>query len=129
MNNPSEFRRLSYVVVSKRDSFLFFFFFSEWIVGIGCKSQFSLFHFLFKINFSSKCLIQKTEFFVRNQSLRFTNFSHFSRRSDFLRGKEDVDNFSMLVYPLEQINATHLLTIFVKQNITKNFKNSMLKCN
>ena len=35
-------------VIGKRE------FFSEWIVGIGCISQFSLFHFPFKINFSSK---------------------------------------------------------------------------
>ena len=54
----------------------------------------------------------------------------FLEESDFLQGKENVDIFSVLVwYPLEQPNATHLLTIFVKQKITKNFKNSMLKCN
>ena len=108
---------LNSVVISKRDSFLIF---SEWIVEIGCKSQCYLFCSRLKINFSSKCLIQRTEFFIGNQSLWFTDFTHFLRRLDFPRGKENVDTFSQLVwYPLEQLNAMHLLTIFVKQNITK----------
>ena len=104
--------------------------YSEWIVGIGCKSQFSLFRFPVKMNFSSKHLIQRTEFFVGNLSLWFANFSHFSRRSDFSRRKENGSTFSLLVrFPLGQPNATHLLTIFVKQNITKAFKKSILKWN
>ena len=42
-------------------------------------------------------LIQRTELSVGNQSLRLTNFTHFARRSDFPRGKENVDTFSKLV--------------------------------
>ena len=72
--------------------------------------QFSLFHFPFQINFSSKYLIQRTELFVGNQSLRLTPFTHFSRRSDFPRGKENVEtrtakcntfvyNFCLRKYP------------------------------
>ena len=95
--------------------------FSECIVGISWKFQFNLFVLPFKIYSSSKCLMQRTEFFVGNQLFRLTNFIHFSIRSDFPRGKKNVETFSLLVsYPLKQPNATHLLTIFVKQKYHKN---------
>ena len=65
--------------------------------------------------------MQRTEFFVGNQLFRLTNLIHFSISSDFPRGKENVVTFSLLVsYPLEQPNATQLLTIFVKQKYLKN---------
>ena len=76
---------LNSAVVGKRVCFLIF---SEWIIGSECKSQFSLFRFSFKIDFSSKYLILRTEFFVGNQSLLLTNFIHFSRRSDFQEEKK-----------------------------------------
>ena len=53
--------------------------------------------------------MQRTEFFVGNQLFQLTNFIHFSIRSDFSRGKENVETFSLLVsYPLGQSNATYL---------------------
>ena len=52
--------------------------------------------------------MQRTEFFVGNQLFRLTNFIHFSIRSDFPRGKEDVETFSLFVsYPPQQANSTH----------------------
>ena len=68
-------------------------------------------------------------FFNRKPVITINKFSHFSRRLYFPRDKENVDTFCLLLYPQEKPNATYLLIIFVKQNIMKNFKNSMLKFN
>ena len=88
-------------------------FFSECIVCIGCRFQFNLFLLPFKIYLSSKCLMQRTEFFVGNQLIQLKIFIHLSIRSNFPRGKENVETFPLLVlYPQQQPNATHLLTIF-----------------
>ena len=75
-----------------------------------------------------KCLIQRTEFFVGNQSLQLTNLP-ISQGDWIFQEEKKMLIFFLLVYLLEQPNATHLLTIFVKLNITKNLKNLMLKCN
>ena len=40
---------------------------------------------------------QRTELFIGNRSLQFTNFAHFSWRSDSPKGKENVDTFSLFV--------------------------------
>ena len=109
--------------VGNADGHLWAFF--EWIVGIG--SSFHLrvdFVLPLEISFSSKCLSHKTLVLVGDQSIRFTNFRHFSRSSGlFSVGKWNVDMFSFsstiassfghsLSYPVLQPYATHLFTIF-----------------
>ena len=67
--------------------------------------------------------MQRTEFFVENQLFRLTNFIHFSIRSDFPRGKENVETFSLFVsYPLKQPNGTRVKQFLLNKNITKYFK-------
>ena len=100
---------LKSVWVGKRDGFIFL----NVLLVLVVNSNSICFSYLSKYILSSKCLMQRTEFFVGNQLFRLTNFIDFSIRSDFPRGKENMETFSLLIsYLLEQPNVTHLLTIF-----------------
>ena len=114
---------LNYVVVGKREGFLIFFQKKKMNVNSNSLS--------FQNTIFIKIFDTKDWTFHWKPVIEFHNFYPFLEEIEFSLGEMKWRwFFSLLVwYPLEQPNAKHLSTIFVKQNNTENFWNSMLKYN
>ena len=101
---------LKSIWVGKRDGFTIFL---NVLLVLAVNSNSICFCYLSKNIYPQNVWCKELNFFVGNQLFRLTNFIPFSIRSDFPRGKENVETFSLFVsYPLKQPNATHLLTFF-----------------
>ena len=109
---------LKSVWVGKRDGFIIF---SKCIVGIGCKFQFNLFLLPFKIYLSSKCLMQRTEFFVGNQLFRLDKLYPFFYKIGFSKRKRKCGDFFTVCITSTRTAKCHTFVkpFLLDKNITK----------